>query len=188
MKKGKHVMFVALIMSVVLTLSSTFAFATIFTGKFDTNKLTYGFAGSYSTATLNTLSNHIEKWDSASTKFSMSKTSAYYGARIRVNYALDKPPTTGTLGLTELYNSNGQQVNPTKKGTWHTATVHVYKNPSASTTNKHATLMHEVGHSLSLAHCLHPGINHIMHQGLKNFTTISSYDKQELNLRWGGNS
>lgn len=75
-----------------------------------------------------------------------------------------------------------------KKGTWHTATVHVYKKPSPSTTNKHATLIQEVGHSLSLAHCLHSGINHIMHQGLKNFTTISSYDKQVLNLKWGGNS
>lgn len=188
MKKGKHIGFVVLVMSVVLTLFSTFASATVFTGKFDTNKLTYAFAGSYSTATINTLSNHIEKWDSASTKLSMSKTSAYSSARIKVRYALSKPPTTGTLGLTELYNSNGQEVDPTKKGSWHTAMVHVYKNTSASTTNKHATLIHEVGHSLSMAHCFHPDMNHIMHQGLKNYTTISSYEKQELNIRWGGNS
>lgn len=189
MKKGKHIGFVVLVMSVVLTLFSTFASATVFTGKFDTNKLTYAFAGSYSTATINTLSNHIEKWDSASTKFSMSKTSSYNSARIKVEYALNKPPSVGDLGLTLLYKSNGQSVlDPTKKGSWHSAIVKVYKDSAASTTNKHATLIHEVGHSLSMAHCFHPGMNHIMHQGLKNYTIISSYEKQELNLRWGGNS
>lgn len=56
---------------------------------------------------------------------------------------------------------------------------------NANLTNKHATLVHEAGHAFSLAHCSHPGRNHIMHQGLKNYTGVSGYEKSELLRKWG---
>lgn len=61
--------------------------------------------------------------------------------------------------------------------------VRLENNSAANTTNKHATLIHEAGHTFSMAHCSHKGKKHIMHQGLKDYTTVSEYEKTVLSSR-----
>lgn len=86
------------------------------------------------------------------------------------------------LGRTFLFTKEGEELSHTDR--WWKATVSVYNNSAANTTNKHATLVHEAGHAFSMAHCSHKGKKHIMHQGLKDYTTVSEYEKKELLKKW----
>lgn len=159
-------------------------FANTFSGKYTTGNLTWKFAGSYSSDTQKELLKYPKKWTALSSKLNLKgEGDSYKYSRFRIRYNLTKPSTSGLLGRTFFFTKEGSPLTYTDK--WWKATVSVYKNPDANTTNKHATLVHEAGHAFSMAHCNHPGKKHIMHQGLKNYTSVSTYEKNELIGKWG---
>ena len=61
----------------------------------------------------------------------------------------------------------------------------MFNESAANETNRKATLVHEVGHALSLDHPRLLANKSIMRQGLKDFTTITTYDKNEIKAIWG---
>lgn len=117
----------------------------------------------------------------------MTKATTYSNAKLKIIYKSEFPPKPDLLGQTMVYSSSGTQL-LAPSGTWYQAKCIVY-NTDVPETSKRATLVHEVGHALSMAHCMdvpgHGSVDHIMHQGIKNYTSISTYEKNELIKKWG---
>ena len=158
--------------------------ANTFTGKYTTGNLTWKFAGSYSKTTQEKLIAYPKKWSALSSNLNLTKEGdSYKYSRFRIRYNLTKPPLAGLLGQTFLFTKEGSELGINDR--WWKVTCSVYKNSSASSVNKHATLIHEAGHAFSMAHCSHSEKQHIMHQGLKSYTAVSSYEKDELRKKWG---
>lgn len=180
------VIMIMLILGGIIGLNTIRVSAETFTGRFNTGNLTYGFAaGPLSNDGLNALATQMKKWAKFSSNVTLSSASSYSSAKIKVNYQTITPPSSGTLGMTILYDINGNELASTNMR-WFKAKVIVYSNAKLkTTTNKYATLIHETGHALSMAHCYHPNENHIMHQGVKDFTTISFYESSEFMKKWG---
>jgi hypothetical protein len=163
------------------------ASANIFVGSYNTGNITYAFAGVYSSSYQDQLASYFKQWDAVTTKITMTKAATYSSAKLKLLYKLEAPPQANLFGQTYLYSSSGTQL-AAPGGTWVTAKCTIYNTSNTETANK-ATLVHEVGHALSMAHCLdvpgHGSVNHIMHQGVKNYITLSTYEKYELIKKWG---
>lgn len=164
--------------------------ALTFSGRYNTGTLDANVAGAYSTKEVNRILGHVKKWNATSSKINISASSkSYSDSKLRIRYKLDKPSKSGTLGITKLYDKNKKKLDGTT-GMWYYATCIVYNNSKNTSTGYDATLVHEVGHSLSLAHCFitkeHPqSLKHIIHQGVKSYTTISDYEKGQMQAKWG---
>lgn len=180
---GRCIVILGLIATLFLT-TGIIVSANTFSGKYTTGKLTWKFAGSYSASTQKDLLKYPKKWTALSSKLNFTgEGSSYKYSRFRIRYNLTKPASSGLLGRTFYFTKEGASL--THNDRWWKATVSVYKNSSANSTNKHATLVHEAGHAFSMAHCNHSGKKHIMHQGLKDYTSVSTYEKNELIGKWG---
>lgn len=136
----------------------------------------YGYTSIYDTA--------ISRWNGISSKVSVKKASASY--------------TTDTyyVGTTSVADRTGYMQPMGARGsvcydcTWTYTRVYLYDNNmdkfDYSTTNRTATAVHEVGHSLKLAHTpSSSSSSSIMKQGRKSFTYPTSYDKGQLKNKWG---
>lgn len=187
MKRTKHVIGVALIAILLFNVTTSRASADIMMGSYNTGNITYAFAGSYSTAYQDQLASYMKQWDTATSKITMTKAATYSAAKLKLIYKLEAPPQSDLLGQTFVYSSNGTRL-LTSGGTWYQAKCTVY-NTGVPETAMRATLVHEVGHALSMAHCFgtpgHGSQNHIMHQGIKKYTAVSTYEKNELIKKWG---
>lgn len=183
LSKANLIIVIALSMMVILSMSASI-YANTFSGKYKTGSLTWKFAGSYSASTQKKLLKFPKRWTALSSNLNFTgEGDTYKYSRFRIRYKLTDPPTSGSLGKTFLFTKEGDSLSTSDR--WWKATVSVYNNASATTTNKHATLVHEAGHAFSMAHCNHEGKNHIMHQGLKDYTSVSTYEKNELIGKWG---
>lgn len=184
----KEVFVVAAIFAVIalflmISIHTKYSYADSVSGRYDSGKLTWSFAGDYSSETQNKLIKYPKQWIALSSKLSMTKGDNYKYSKFRVRYCLTAPPEEGLLGRTYYFTKEGTPLSLADK--WWKATCSVYKVDNLTTTNKHATLTHEAGHALSMYHCSHKGENHIMHIGRKNYTAISSFDKNVLQKKWG---
>lgn len=185
--RTKKILFV-LVVVLVVSLLPVQASANTFSGRYNTGSLTYSFAGIYSNTYQNQLATYFKQWDSATSHITMTKGSSYDNAKLRIRYKLTAPPEDGLLGRTYLYDINGNDASTSS--TWYKATCSVYSFANDyGEVPRLATLVHEVGHSVSMAHCDfalgHIGLHHVIHQGVKNYTTISSFEIGELQDKWG---
>lgn len=181
---------VIVLLGVTILITPVNVSALTFKGKFNTGKIDASVAGAYSNTEINRILGHVKKWNNTSSNINITKSSkSYSNAKLRIRYKMSKPVHAGTLGLTKLYDKNKNELDGVSN-TWFYATCIVYNNSNNTATGYDATLVHEVGHSLSLAHCIitssHPNsLKHIIHQGVKSYTTISAYEKQQIQNKWG---
>lgn len=184
--KGNFIIVLVIALAIVIAIPSR-ASADICIGSYNTGNITYSFAGAYSTTYQNQLAMYFKQWDAATTKITMTKSANYSTAKLKIIYKLESPPQPNLLGQTYIYSASGTQL-AAPGGTWYTAKCTIF-NTRFPETAKIATLVHEVGHALSMAHCTelpgHGSLNHIMHQGIKNYINISIYEKNELIKKWG---
>lgn len=72
---------------------------------------------------------------------------------------------------------------------WHVTDVFIYDNQmtndGATDAQKRATITHEVGHGLSMAHTNDLTTVEVMDQGLGKALSPSDIDKGHLRLKWG---
>lgn len=152
-------------------------------GKFTTGNVSYFIvAGPISNSAHSELVALIKQWDDQTTGITMSSGSSS-NARLKIRYCLEAPMQSGLLGQTTVYSADGTQVR--FEGSWDKAECIVFNESAANETNRKATLVHEVGHALSLDHPRLLANKSIMRQGLKDFTTITAYDKSEIKAIWG---
>lgn|GEM_PF-1418155 len=166
--------------------------AAIFSSGFSTGKLTYiAESGSDSTIAANAAS----VWNGTSSKVSITRYTGSdpYGIAASITFSCDKyaPPVSGGLGLTVPYKSYSltsatEDTNPYSGSTWVKAFCYQYKSTSfTNNTQRTATAAHEAGHALSIEHPDATNTTALMRQGIKNSTSLSSYDTSNLIAKWG---
>lgn len=136
---------------------------------------TYGYTTIYDNA--------ISRWNGISTKASVKKASASYTTD---TYYVG---TTSVADRTGLMQAMGPRGSVCLDCTWTYTLVYLYDNNmdkfEYTTTNRTATAVHEVGHSLKLDHTPSSGSSSIMKQGRKSSTYPTTYDKGQLKAKWG---
>lgn len=175
------------IITILLSLSANTVYAyDLFPGRFDTGKITYGVIAGGDTAK-EYAQTAVKQWNGVSSKVKIQK---YTGkdprdAKLRLNFNAVKAPTKGALGIT--YLQKGYTV-VSVDSTWTHATCVQYKDTEAKKKSQRLkTCVHEIGHSLSLAHptggkAASPSI---MEQGLRTRYKLYERDKNHLIYKWG---
>jgi hypothetical protein len=152
-------------------------------GGFSSAKQRYYVQYSKDYISLAILKKAVKRWDNASANVSLTYSGQKVSTKgITVSVGVFKPANEGDLGVT-YYSYGGKKVSNSK--TRDAAVCIVYANSSFVKNSNaiQATLMHEVGHALSLTHT--NGNTDIMRQGIKNYKTLSSNDKKWLKKKWG---
>lgn len=142
-------------------------------------------------------------WGGISSKVALNKTSST--SNWPDKYYVGNTNAPGRLGMTIGYRIvNGSPVSTApmtqsdSDANWQFATVSVYENTMtdnrATATDRRATVVHELGHSLKLDHpesgscgttALPSGETSVMIQGLGKTNIVQPYDKRELKAKWG---
>lgn len=185
MKKNKMFLSIVLVVALILCSSLTTFGATandVFSGGFLSAKSLKYAMENYSTPT-SEAKNAIAQWNGVSSKVKITNSNVS-NAHIKLSIGRLSPPTSGDLGLTKLMTTNDVQVSANQR--WTHALCIRYNSPYLNTTaKKTATLTHEVGHALSMAHCTSTSHSCIMKQGVKTSYVLASHDKEKLKYKWG---
>lgn len=135
----------------------------------------YGYTSIYDNA--------IKKWNGISSKVSVKKASPSYTTDV---YYVGNTSVADRTGLMQPMGARG---NACLDCRWTYTKLYLYDNNmralNYSTTNRTATAIHEVGHSLKLAHTPAEAPSSIMKQGRKTLTDPTTYDKAQLKAKWG---
>lgn len=126
----------------------------------------------------------IRRWDSASQNVSLTYNSGIAPANakgIKVSVGKLKPANKGDLGVTYC-SFKGKKVSVAKKRDCAICVVYASDYFTKNSKAIQATLMHEVGHALSLTHTY--GETDIMRQGVKKYKKLSDTDKKWLKKKW----
>lgn len=177
--------FVSLIVGIVIMcLATTSVFAGNQKGGFLSAKQKFYVEYDTSYITLKIAKKAIRRWNSASQNVSLTYNSGIAPANakgIKVSVGKLKPPNKGNLGVTYC-SFKGKKVSIDK--TRDCAVCFVYASDHFTKNSKaiQATLMHEVGHALSLTHT--NGETDIMRQGVKKYKKLSDTDIKWLRKKW----
>ena len=180
MKKKRLIFIVSL--CIICVFSSTMVLADYYSYGFKSGKLNYRITYNSGYGTLSQIKTSVQKWNGVSSNVKLTYTSSTL-ADISVDYMNVAPPSSTSLGLTNLYSNGNKLASPVAY--WNGAVCIIYRNSSLinNSTAAKATCTHEVGHALSLSHT--SGSKDIMKQGVKNYTNLSSNDKSWLQKKWG---
>lgn len=191
MKRKRIINRVSLMLAYILYLSCIFttqAKADIYPGGFASGHLSYGIGGGSSS----NVDAAAAQWNGtglSTVSLTRNNTTNTYGpvANIVTYCGTHEPPTSGDLGEMIPYKAwTGTSATPAGIGdTWNKAIVYQYANSALSTTTrKIATITHELGHCLALAHPTNSPSSSIMYQGVKDSYAIAYYDITELIRKW----
>lgn len=185
MNKNKLILNIFLILVLILS-SSLMSFGAtandVFSGGFLSAKSLKYTMENYSMPTTEA-KNAIAQWNGVSGQVKITNSNVS-NAHIKLSIGRLSPPTSGDLGLTKLMTTNDVQVSTSQR--WTHALCIRYNSPYLDTTaKKTATLTHEVGHALSMAHCTSASHSFIMQQGVKVSYALVSHDKEKLKYKWG---
>ncbi len=189
MRKKIYSIIITIAMTVTLSLNKPLEVKAlpVFPGRFDTGILTYGVIGN-SNSTF--ASKAVNQWNNITSNVKITK---YTGsdpknAKLRLNFNSVVSPTDGLLGMTFLYK--GTKVTDlvdASAPTWTNALCVQYKSYLYSNDNQRLkTCVHEIGHSLSLAHPSGGFKGSVMVQGLSDNYKVTLSDKLDLVYKFGG--
>ncbi|MFE0560676.1 hypothetical protein ABES58_23070 [Paenibacillus lautus] len=161
----------------------------IFNAYYDYSVAQYGYTSQFDWAR--------SQWSGISSKVSIGKSSKQ--DKTTDMYFVDNISTSGVYGQVINYKNGGSNTVDPNVGNWDYSVVILYDNNLASDglkndTNIKNSALHEVGHSLALAHTNISNsterASSVMTAGTdtfknRNITSPSTYDKGELKYKWG---
>jgi hypothetical protein len=150
-----------------------------FNAYYDSSVVTYGYEGIYDTARAS--------WGGISSNVAIGKTTSLSG--LPDKYYVGSSTDPKLLGLSSYYDANGNPVNNNVPRAFTTFASYnnnliAYESPGSSAV-RISNAIHELGHTLSLAHTTQSGItDSVMFQGIQTIGP-QQYDKNQLKAKWG---
>lgn len=186
---------VVLVLVAIASITTASGPAHVFTGGYPVDvvqNLRYVVSGGTSNYQQNIMIAGANQWNGISSKVSVSMNSS--GARMSILQG--STPVQGLLGEMKPFKQNmlGQWIPALPTDVWYATDVIIYENQFVlleqhgvpiTDVGRRATLSHEVGHALSLAHTNDIPTVENMDQGLGKAPTPTSVDKFHLTLKWG---
>lgn len=193
-RTGSLVVLVLMLVTIV-SITTASGPAHVFSGGYPVDvvqNLRYVVSGGTSNYQQNIMIAGANQWNGISSKVNLSTNSS--GARMSILQG--STPVQGLLGEMKPYKRDmlGQWLPALPTDVWHATDVIIYENQFAwlaqkgvpiTDVDRRATLSHEVGHALSLAHTNDIPTVENMDQGLGKAPAPTSVDKFHLTLKWG---
>ncbi|MFS0728393.1 matrixin family metalloprotease [Paenibacillus sp. 1P07SE] len=144
-----------------------------FNAWYDSSVASYGYTGIYDSARAS--------WGGISSRVAVGKTTSSAGTPDKYYVGTTTDPEL--MGLASYFNASGSPVCITCTRAY--TTVALYNNNLPNNYSyRLSAAIHEIGHSLSLAHTSNELTNSVMQPWLQNIG-VQQYDMNQLKAKWG---